>query len=241
MRCDERMGAGMIAAWRRAALACWCSQRCGVDDRVDSASSTARRQRGTAAAAVTAQAKAQAAIDKAKEVPQFDARRRGVRREQGEGMTIFNIPVSSAIPYVAAVDKEMQKIAKERGHQVGAVREPGQPDAVGVGHEPGHLAEGRPDHPRRRHRPAPAASRSCSRQEGRERQGARQPPVPERRRRRSSRSSTSSTATSRCRSTSPVSSSVQYAIAEGGCDAVKSSLIINCQGSPAEPRASSTR
>jgi ribose transport system substrate-binding protein len=90
---------------------------CGGDDESDSASS------GSGSASTTsdgggggdAQATAKAAIDKAKEVPQFDLEAESFDASKASGMTVFNIPVSSAIPYVAAVDKEMQKVAKERG------------------------------------------------------------------------------------------------------------------------------
>lgn len=90
---------------------------CGGDDESDSASS------GSGSASTTsdgggggdAQATAKAAIDKGKEVPQFDLDAEPFDASKASGMTIFNIPVSSAIPYVAAVDKQMQKIAKEMG------------------------------------------------------------------------------------------------------------------------------
>lgn len=90
---------------------------CGGDDESDSASS------GSGSASTTsdgggggdAQATAKAAIEKGKEIPQFDLDAESFDASKASGMTVFNIPVSSAIPYVAAVDKEMQKVAKEMG------------------------------------------------------------------------------------------------------------------------------
>jgi ribose transport system substrate-binding protein len=62
-----------------------------------------------------AQETAKAAIDKAKQVPVFDLKAEPFDASKAKGMTIFNIPVASTIPYVAAVDRQMQKIAKEMG------------------------------------------------------------------------------------------------------------------------------
>ena len=80
-----------------------------------------------------AKATAQAVIDKGKQVPgvsgatPFDVTKSRARR--------FNIPVASSVACVAAVDEQTKKVAQAR-HQVGAVRERGQPDAVGGGHQP---------------------------------------------------------------------------------------------------------
>ena len=90
---------------------------CGGDNESDSASS------GSGSGSTTtsdsgggdAQATAKAAIEKGKEIPAFSLDAESFDASKASGMTIFNIPVSSAIPYVAAVDKEMQKVAKERG------------------------------------------------------------------------------------------------------------------------------
>jgi ribose transport system substrate-binding protein len=62
-----------------------------------------------------AQATAKAAIDKAKEVPVFDLEAEPFDASKASGKTIFNIPVASTIPYVAAVDKQMQAVAKDMG------------------------------------------------------------------------------------------------------------------------------
>ena len=69
----------------------------------------------TAAGAATPRPTAKAAIEKGKQIPQFSLDAESFDASKASGMTIFNIPVSSAIPYVASVDKEMQKVAKERG------------------------------------------------------------------------------------------------------------------------------
>jgi ribose transport system substrate-binding protein len=90
---------------------------CGSDDSSDSASSSgsASTTAGGGDGGGDAQATAKAAIEKGKAVPQFSLDAESFDASKASGMTIFNIPVSSAIPYVAAVDKEMQKVAKDRG------------------------------------------------------------------------------------------------------------------------------
>src|SRR3954452_17814379 len=90
---------------------------CGSDSSSDSASSSgsASTTAGGGGGGSDAQATAKAAIEKGKAVPQFSLDAKPFDASKASGMTIFNIPVSSAIPYVAAVDKEMQKVAKDRG------------------------------------------------------------------------------------------------------------------------------
>ncbi|QEC48442.1 sugar ABC transporter substrate-binding protein [Baekduia soli] len=63
----------------------------------------------------SAKAKAQAVIDKAKQVPVWKVDAQPFDVTKVKGKTIFNIPVSSTVPYVAAVDKQMQKVATEQG------------------------------------------------------------------------------------------------------------------------------
>ena len=115
------MRGNVRARYALATLGVACLMTFGVtacgDDESDSASS------GSGSASTTsdgggggdAQATAKAAIDKGKEIPQFDLEAEPFDASKASGMTVFNIPVSSAIPYVAAVDKEMQKVAKEMG------------------------------------------------------------------------------------------------------------------------------
>lgn len=62
-----------------------------------------------------AQEEATAAVEEAKQIPEFTLEAEPIDVSKAEGKTIFNIPVSSTIPYVAAVDAEMQKIAEENG------------------------------------------------------------------------------------------------------------------------------
>jgi ribose transport system substrate-binding protein len=89
---------------------------CGSDDSSDSASSSGSGSTtADSGGGGDAQATAKAAIEKGKQIPQFSLDAESFDASKASGMTIFNIPVSSAIPYVAAVDKEMQKVAKERG------------------------------------------------------------------------------------------------------------------------------
>jgi ribose transport system substrate-binding protein len=89
---------------------------CGSDDSSDSASSSGSGSTtADSGGGGDAQATAKAAIEKGKQIPQFSLDAESFDASKASGMTIFNIPVSSAIPYVAAVDKEMQKVAKARG------------------------------------------------------------------------------------------------------------------------------
>lgn len=87
---------------------------CGSDSSSSSSSSSSDTS-STAAAGGDAQATAKAAVDEAKKVPEFGLKAEPFDASKAKGMTIFNIPVSSTIPYVASVDKQMQKLAKERG------------------------------------------------------------------------------------------------------------------------------
>jgi ribose transport system substrate-binding protein len=89
---------------------------CGSDDSSDSASSSGSGSTtADSGGGGGAQATAKAAIEKGKAIPKFSLDAKSFDASKASGMTVFNIPVSSAIPYVAAVDKEMQKVAKERG------------------------------------------------------------------------------------------------------------------------------
>ncbi len=80
-----------------------------------------------------AQATAKAAIEEAKKVPVFDLEAEPFDASKSRGKTIFNIPVSSAIPYVAAVDDQMQKIAKEMGIRWVQYENEGNPTQWGAG------------------------------------------------------------------------------------------------------------
>lgn len=62
-----------------------------------------------------AQATAAASVEEAKQIPEFTLEAEPVDLEKVKGKTIFNIPVSSAIPYVAAVDDAMMELADELG------------------------------------------------------------------------------------------------------------------------------
>ena len=88
---------------------------CGSSDNSSGGSSGSASTTSDSGGGSDAQATAKAAIAKGKEVPQFSLDAESFDASKASGMTIFNIPVSSAIPYVAAVDKEMQKVAKEQG------------------------------------------------------------------------------------------------------------------------------
>jgi ribose transport system substrate-binding protein len=97
---------------------------CGSDDddggstgAATSASTTGGASTGAEEApADDAQAAAQANIEEHKKIPQFDLpNAKPVDVSKAKGKTVFNIPVSSTIPYVAAVDKEMKRVAEEHG------------------------------------------------------------------------------------------------------------------------------
>lgn len=82
---------------------------CGSDD---SSSDSGSSSGGDATAS---QEEAQAAIDAASKIPEFTLEAEPVDVEKVKGKSIFNIPVTSAIPYVAAVDDQMEEIAKQLG------------------------------------------------------------------------------------------------------------------------------
>lgn len=83
---------------------------CGDDD-----SSSSDSGGDTSGDSSAAQEEAAAAVEAAKEIPEFTLEAEPVDISKAEGKTMFNIPVASTIPYVAAVDDEMQKIAEENG------------------------------------------------------------------------------------------------------------------------------
>lgn len=69
----------------------------------------------TEAAGDAAQAEAQAAIDAASAIPEFTLQADSFDVSKAKGKVLFNIPVASTIPYVAAVDAEMKKVADKVG------------------------------------------------------------------------------------------------------------------------------
>jgi ribose transport system substrate-binding protein len=70
---------------------------------------------GAAAPADDAKAQAAAEIEKAKAMPEFTLQAEAFDITKAKGKTVFNIPVASTIPYVAAVDREMKKVAEDNG------------------------------------------------------------------------------------------------------------------------------
>lgn len=62
-----------------------------------------------------AKAEAAAEIEKNKAIPEFTLEAESFDVSKARGKTLFNIPVASTIPYVAAVDREMKKVAEEQG------------------------------------------------------------------------------------------------------------------------------
>lgn len=85
---------------------------CGDDDDSGGGDSASAESGGNAEGA---QAEAQAAIDAAKAIPKFTLEAEPFDVSKAKGKTLFNIPVASTIPYVAAVDQEMKRVAEEQG------------------------------------------------------------------------------------------------------------------------------
>lgn len=79
------------------------------------AESSAPAESSAEATGDPAQAEAAAAIEAAKAIPAFTLQAEPFDISAAKGKVVFNIPVSSAIPYVAGVDAEMKKVAEEAG------------------------------------------------------------------------------------------------------------------------------
>ena len=129
----RRRGIRGASVWRCGSSGGSTSTSGGVV-RLQRSTTTRRRSVGS-----DAQAAAKAAIEKGSKIPQFSLHAEPFDASKAKGRPSSTSPCRRAIPYVAAVDTQMKKVAKEQRHQVRPVREPGQPDAVGVGHQPGHL------------------------------------------------------------------------------------------------------
>lgn len=81
---------------------------CGEDESSSSSSSEAKPASG-------AQVEAKAAVDAAKKLPEFSLDAPEIDLSKIKGKTVFNIPVASTIPYVADVDEQMKRLAEENG------------------------------------------------------------------------------------------------------------------------------
>ena len=99
---------------------------CGSDDggstgtaaSTAAASTTAETTGGDSTTADTggdAQSAAKANIDANSKIPEFKLQAEPVDISKAKGKTVFNIPVASTIPYVAAVDAQMKKVAEANG------------------------------------------------------------------------------------------------------------------------------
>lgn len=80
-----------------------------------------------------AQAEAKAAVDEAKKIPEFKLEAEPVDLSKVKGKKVFNIPVASTIPYVAAVDKEMAKVARDNGVEFVQYENEGNPTQWAAG------------------------------------------------------------------------------------------------------------
>ena len=106
---------------------------CGDDDSDDGGDSGSTTSTDTG----DSQQTAQDSVDEAKQIPEFTLEADPVDLEKVKGKTIFNIPVSSAIPYVADVDEQMQQIAKDTGVEWVQFENQGTPTEWGQGIEQG--------------------------------------------------------------------------------------------------------
>ena len=98
---------------------------CGGDDDDSTTADTAEETTTTEApaeepaaeepAAEDPQADAAAVIEENKAIPEFTLEAEPFDVSGVEGKSIFNIPVASTIPYIAAIDAEMEQIAKDNG------------------------------------------------------------------------------------------------------------------------------
>ena len=68
-----------------------------------------------------------------------------------KGKTILSIPVSSANPFTANIEKAMVAVAKQVGVHLHRLAEPGAKLAMGAGHERRHQPEGQHDRSPGRH------------------------------------------------------------------------------------------
>ncbi|MBN8866377.1 MAG: sugar ABC transporter substrate-binding protein [Solirubrobacterales bacterium] len=82
---------------------------CGSDDSGNSGGS------GSGSDSSSAQAKAKEAIAKAQEVPAFTLDAPKIDLSKIKGKTIFNIPLSSAIPFEVEISERMKEIATDQG------------------------------------------------------------------------------------------------------------------------------
>jgi ribose transport system substrate-binding protein len=103
--------ASLIAAIMIAALSMF-AVACGDDEASDGGGDNAAAEQP---AGDDGQAAAKAAIEKNKAMPEFTLDAEPFDVSKAKGKVVFNIPVSSTIPYVAAVDQEMKKVAEEQG------------------------------------------------------------------------------------------------------------------------------
>ncbi len=76
------------------------------------------------------------------------------------GKTIYEIPITSEIPFATVVEQGMEQASELVGAKVVVLHNRGQPGGVGRGHEDGDRPEGRRAPPRRRKTPRSSARRS---------------------------------------------------------------------------------
>lgn len=107
---SARPPASLIAVILVAALSLFAAA-CGGEDEPAGGGA----QDGGSGPASGAQADAAAAIEEAKQIPEFTLEAEPFDVSKARGKTVFNIPVASTIPYVAAVDAEMKKVAEDQG------------------------------------------------------------------------------------------------------------------------------
>jgi ribose transport system substrate-binding protein len=117
------------------AMAVFVSACGGDDSSSDSSSSTSTTASGSGsdASGSDAQAAAKAAVDEAKQVPEFTFSAPPLDISKVAGKKLFLIPLASTIPYVDEVDKAMMRIAQEHGVEVTEFKNEGNPTQWATG------------------------------------------------------------------------------------------------------------
>jgi len=122
-----------LLALLMAALAIFVIAACGDDEPASSGSGSETTATEPEAAGGGAQEEAKAAVEAAKKIPEFTLEAEPVDLSKIKGKKIFNVPVASTIPYVAAVDKEMQRLAKDNGLEFVQYENEGNPTQWAAG------------------------------------------------------------------------------------------------------------
>ncbi len=105
----------LFAALLAALLLAFTVAACGDDDDDGGGGGGGSGDSGSESSGGDVEAEAQAALDAASGIPDFTLEAESFDVSKAKGKTLFNIPVASTIPYVAAVDQEMKRVAEDQG------------------------------------------------------------------------------------------------------------------------------